>query len=65
MNTQKIIATRAYTLNDGGQCGCGADRNLFIVDYWSEMGDLTGDYPNLLECQRCLSNARAEAEWFN
>ena len=64
MKTQQIIAARTYKTNDGAQCGCGEERNLFIVEYGNENGAIFG-LPSLLQCQRCLSNARAEAEYFS
>lgn len=63
MKTQQIISTRPATSE--GACACGADTNLFVVEYADEYGDLTGDYPSLLQCQRCLSNSRADAEYYS
>lgn len=65
MKAQQIISTRRDTINDDATCGCGEEKNLFVVEYENEFGHITGDYPSLLQCQRCLSNARAEAEWFS
>lgn len=56
MKTQQIIATRPATSE--GDCACGEEQNLFVVEYADEYGDIDGNYPSLLQCQRCLSEAQ-------
>jgi hypothetical protein len=62
MNVQQIIGSKAYS--GEGDCGCGADTDLFIVEYSSEFGHITG-YPSLIQCRRCMTDAQAEITWLS
>ena len=64
MAAQQIITVKAQDSNDYQSCGCGSTERAFIVEMDSEYGEFTG-YPSILMCQFCLSNYRAEAEWFS
>lgn len=57
MKAQQIISTRSY--NGDGDCACGAESDLFIVEYHDEIGEITGDYPSLLQCSACLSGTHS------
>lgn len=63
MKVQQIISKTAY--NGEGDCGCGADTDLFIVEYSDKYGDIDGNYPSLLQCRKCMTDAQAEIIWLS
>jgi hypothetical protein len=62
MKVQQIIGSKVYS--GEGDCGCGAATDLFIVEYESDFGDVTG-YPSLLQCRRCMTDAKAKITWLS
>ena len=65
MKAQQIVSVKKFNGQCIYDCACGSTSDLFVVEYEDEYGDLTGNYPSLLQCQMCVSNARADAEWFS
>jgi hypothetical protein len=62
MKVQQIIGSKVYT--GEGDCGCGAETDLFIVEYDDDFGDMLG-YPSLLQCRKCMTAAQSEITWLS